>query len=646
MKIFLDSKSLNESTKSSTPSMQDIDSGKGMINLYRVGFKKDMESIFKYGFSREFSGKKGGKMYGDAVYCTYEFADTINNVNTKPEYGDTIMKMRLIDGFKNFVIFEENLAKKTYGGNWQIKNQLMNVFNVDEMTAERMVSNIVTKAKERERNRVELYKYRTGPAAYAFSLLYRNLINKNKIRGLIYIGGRDGHCAIVYDFAAIIPYSISMDKGKTFVKKFNKEMYSHLVNHADVKFKFAAYDDAFNSVNGFTIVKKNGKYNIVKNDIEKPISKVWFDDIMGQISASDGTFGFTYKGLNYYGSIESPEEGIWGCILNPFNKEPYCYLEDLDELSQEIRNNGFNSFKDYVMWELQQEDQQNESKKFLKDLLENFVRKNQHIFLNEEHLKVVDNISNIIDLIGNQWTSPDDVWWIKIEARLKDYKNFNRRNYGKRREKYWSRVPGPDGTRRENHVGYVLVRGANRKACQDSIRNAVVHLNPWAARAFGTRTVYSNGNAEAIKTVCNNFFARSYITINKRSMKDTINVARRDKATGLFKGREFHHRVGQTRTGIDNSGVNWEIKRPLGLIDCDIDNEKAQLELERYLEQNGVKPLLKKPSHDGMHYIISIKDAKGLDFSFLDKYATNNRPGDPNVLLKPDANLIVYSAVG
>ena len=156
----------------------------------------------------------------------------------------------------------------------------------------------------------------------------------------------------------------------------------------------------------------------------------------------------------------------------------------------------------------------------------------------------------------------------------------------------------------------------------------------------------ANGNAEALKTVCNNFFARSYITINKRSMKDTLNVARRDKSTGLFRGREFHHRVGQTRTGIDSSGVNWEIKRPLGLIDCDIDNQRAQAELDKYLKQNGITPLLKRPSHDGMHYIISIKDAKGLDFSFLDRYATNNRPGDPNVLFKPDANLIVYSAVG
>ena len=55
---------------------------------------------------------------------------------------------------------------------------------------------------------------------------------------------------------------------------------------------------------------------------------------------------------------------------------------------------------------------------------------------------------------------------------------------------------------------------------------------------------------------------------------------------------------------------------------------------------------LKRQSHDGMHYIIPINQAKNLNFDFMDKYSTNNRRGDPNVLFKPDANIIVYSPVG
>ena len=73
---------------------------------------------------------------------------------------------------------------------------------------------------------------------------------------------------------------------------------------------------------------------------------------------------------------------------------------------------------------------------------------------------------------------------------------------------------------------------------------------------------------------------------------------------------------------------------------------EAHKELENYLAQNNVQIIKKRQSHDGMHYIVPIEDVQGLDFSFMDKYATNNRPGDPNVLFKPDAKIPVYSAIG
>lgn len=280
----------------------------------------------------------------------------------------------------------------------------------------------------------------------------------------------------------------------------------------------------------------------------------------------------------------------------------------------------------------------------LKGLIGNIVLE----VLTEDHLPVVDNIESIVEMVGEQWTSPDDVWWIKIEARIKDYMNYSKRRTPDQPVRWWKPKSRVDSTNRENHVGYVIVRGHTREACQNSILNAVVHLNPWAAKEFGRDKVYSYGNAEAIRTVCNKFFARSYITINHRSMSNTIDRARMDKTSGRnpFKGREFHHRVGQTRTGIDSTGVNWSIIRPYGLVDCDVDNEEAQAELERYFADNHIEVKLKKQSHDGMHYIIPIEQAKNLDFSFMDKYSTNNRKNDPNVLFKPDANIIVYSPVG
>ena len=644
MKPFFNKRTLNEDNERlDNLSMHDIESGSGMPTLSRLAFSNAIESIFKYGYSREFTDTQGGNFYGPGVYCNYILRDTINNLITKKGlYGDAITTMRLVGGFNGFIIFDKNIAQQTYGQKWRIKDQLINVARFDVRKAEEVEQELSYRVSS-------LYHGRTAPAAKAFWEKYKDdLYKKYKIRGLVYNGINDGHCALVYDFTAVVPYAVSLDGGKTFQKKFNEEMFNHLRDHADVNFRFGDFKQTFNSVRGFTIVRNNSnKYNVIQNKTNKPIFKVWFDDVLSQINPNNGSFGIRYKGFDFPCSINSPDKSIIGCILDPFEHVPYCPLSDLDKLVDAIQSNGFKTFEEFVEFDNQQDgddDQIDESRHIVRNLIENIVRN----VLYEDHLKVVDNISDIVDLIGQQWTSPDDVWWIKIEARLKDYMNYNRRNDKKRnfRKKWWSRVNGSDGTRRENHVGYVIVRGRTKEACQDSIRNAVVHLNPWAAREFGTNTVYSNGNAEALKTVCHNFFARSYITINRRSMKKTINISRLDKQKGLFKGREFHHRVGQTRTGTDSSGVNWEIERPLGLIDCDIDDAKAQAELDNYLKQNNVQIYLRKPSHDGMHYIVAIDDVKGLDFSFLDKYATNNRPGDPNVLFKPDANIIVYSAVG
>ena len=297
MKLFFNKNILNENNVNAI-SMQDIDNSIGTTDLFRVAFKKDVNSIFKYGYSREFTGTKGGNMYGPGVYCTYLCSDTIYNVKTKPEYGDCIIKMKLVGGFNNFLIFEEKIAKKVYGNKWRIKDQLVNVCNLDERTAIRLEKEFSLHS--------DLYNHRTAPAAYALWTKFRKSLFKMNVRGLIYIGGRDGHCALVYNFADVIPYSVSFDQGKTFEKKFNEDMFNFLQDHADVTFRFATdFEQAFNSVRGFTIVKNSAnKYNVIQNQTDKPIFKVWFDEVMGQINPNTGMFGIKYKNIIFPCSIE------------------------------------------------------------------------------------------------------------------------------------------------------------------------------------------------------------------------------------------------------------------------------------------------------------------------------------------------------
>jgi hypothetical protein len=285
------------------------------------------------------------------------------------------------------------------------------------------------------------------------------------------------------------------------------------------------------------------------------------------------------------------------------------------------------------------------------DLLGKIIKEEiNKCLLSEVHLKKVDNIKEVEQYILETWKTPNDMWWVKLDARKKDFIGYNKRNNGKN-QKWFKSVGWPDGTGRENHVGYAIIRGNTKEEAARSLRYAVVHLNPWAAKIAKTDKYYSNGACEAIKTACHQFFARAYITINQRDIQSTVARSKEDKKRGMFKGREFHHRAGQARTGVDKSGKNWEIDRPMGLVDCDVDNAQAQAWLKNYFIQKGVKIYFEKPSFDGMHYFITIDDGKKCDWDYINRYMeknyfTKNRPGDPPVLFKPDANAMLYAAIG
>ena len=267
-----------------------------------------------------------------------------------------------------------------------------------------------------------------------------------------------------------------------------------------------------------------------------------------------------------------------------------------------------------------------------------------------EHTTIVNQLDNAEAIIRKQWTGPDDMWWIKIDQRFKDFRHYNKRH--PQTTRMWARVNGKDhmdGTPRENHVGYVIVRGRTVDDAIASLKNACVHLHPWAARQYGTNLVKSQGNIEAIKEVCNLFYARAYMTINKRSISDVVSISKSDKANNMDfdKHREFHHRAGQPKHGISSSGRDWEAERPWTLVDCDIDDAQGQKELEDLMSKNGITPFASGLSHDGKHYITDNPKIKNLDFSpVFSKYPTLNRPGDPPILAKGDASLLLYSPCG
>ena len=98
------------------------------ITLYHITPRASVDGIFRFGFDREYLAKNAN-VYGRGVYTTLNTRDSRELIG--PHYGDSMLQLRLIGGFDRFLIFDENLAKKHYGKNWEILNQLKSFLPVD-----------------------------------------------------------------------------------------------------------------------------------------------------------------------------------------------------------------------------------------------------------------------------------------------------------------------------------------------------------------------------------------------------------------------------------------------------------------------------------------------------------------------------------
>ena len=273
-----------------------------------------------------------------------------------------------------------------------------------------------------------------------------------------------------------------------------------------------------------------------------------------------------------------------------------------------------------------------------------YITESQLDFLSEsgvlnEHEALVENFGDAEKLVDMQWTSPDDFWYVLITQRKKDYISFNKRAGAN--SIWWKQANNVDGSYRENFAGYGIVSGNTKDEAIQSLRNITIFLHPWAEKILGSKTIQSSGNFEAVKTVCDKLYARSYITINKRSSNWLNSRIKNRIARGVL--RAFEKEAGRLH---DNP--RDEQYYPWVMIDMDIDNKQAWQEMDQYLASKGFNPSIVHKSHDGMHYFFNSPDIANAMLSFLqfDKYTTKNRRGDPSILIKRDAKMMLYSPCG
>ena len=328
----------------------------GLPILYRVGFKEQVESVFKYGYNRQFAGMAGGLMYGVGTYCNDNLYDSQKSVGVK-EYGDVIFKMYLAGGYYGFIIFNERKARSIYGNRWRLEDQLRDLYNATDDEIRHIKRECDAKISLKGGS---YYHGRTGPAAHGFAQC-KNFIRKHQIKGVVYTGKRDGACVVPYDFGSIIPYSVSYDKGRTFKTLFNpKEYETRISKSVDVQFNYGnKYKQVFEPSAGFVMVVNNqNKYNFVDIRTDEELSPLWFDMVNKPINEFTREFSFTYKGVQFEGSVEhfTDEDGVTynGCVLN--EGEPICAFSELDALIDYINSNGNNVTENKIISESLNED--------------------------------------------------------------------------------------------------------------------------------------------------------------------------------------------------------------------------------------------------------------------------------------------------
>lgn len=269
--------------------LNDIKSG---IPLYHrpSDAKGVLNSLFTYGFSREYTSTNGGNMYGPGVYTVYSLKSSQVSATG---YGKIILKVYLLGGYQDFLIFNSEIAKKVYGERWHIVDQIKDLLPKD--IAFKLLNSV----------HLSMDGKSSISAKRVADFLGRN-IEKTNIRGFIFTGGHDGDVCFIRDFSAVIPVEYSEDNGRTWKTGITKGLIKRAGSSVDTHFKYRnkeyegekMFDDVSDrAINGFVMVHKNDKINFINIKTDKLISNIWFDfatnfneDGYAEVSLNNETF--------------------------------------------------------------------------------------------------------------------------------------------------------------------------------------------------------------------------------------------------------------------------------------------------------------------------------------------------------------------
>jgi hypothetical protein len=292
--------------------------------VYHSAKEKDLNSIFKFGFESFYLASNVGNMYGRGVYATTDLESSIENAR-KGTYGKIIVKAQLIS-YDNYLIWNQDIAKKVYGDKWNIADQLNSI----------VPASVIEKAKTTPHGDTNLYSFITEYREYTSNnalAVYSNAGRTNGesiydyIEGFVFRGSNDGNVAVIKNVKNLIPVYFSGNYGSTWEKGYNEKTLKHTLGDFDVDYLHGKkYAKTSVPSNGYSkVTNKEGKINYIDKEGNE-VSETWLNS-GGDFTDYDGILLATIM-YNDHVLLLGTDGAIY---LNAEDEYPICFSDELPE---------------------------------------------------------------------------------------------------------------------------------------------------------------------------------------------------------------------------------------------------------------------------------------------------------------------------
>lgn len=206
------------------------------VFVYSATSEKNIPSIMRNGQSREFLGTSGDKgiAYGLTISTCLNLKAALGN--TGYTYGNAIVKYALKGGFKNFLIFKNDVRKKYDPEHPTVYDELVSIIPKDVLPEFKEALYKANCGRNPNFCRLEDYKKDCDsnghPARCIMNAVFgspvgkindatyydEQLYSKTRIRGIVFRSGLNGDAVMIRDYGSIIPVAYTLDEGRTWHK--------------------------------------------------------------------------------------------------------------------------------------------------------------------------------------------------------------------------------------------------------------------------------------------------------------------------------------------------------------------------------------------------------------------------------------------